>query len=210
MEKIMRSSVMLATILSLALLSAAGQDSGGASSPASKPTTAPPAGKIDLGITYTYKLAKVAGTTTHFGMQGASLDGAIPLPRLLKNLSVAFDISGEAENNIEPGVNIKQFSFVAGPRYSFRPFKFEGVNPVLYAEGLLGAVHASNSVFPAIPTTSSASSLAIQAGGGINLPVSQHLGLRVVAFDYIGTRLPNNTDTVQSDCRISSGFTFHF
>ena len=130
MKKIMRSSVMLATILTLALLSAAGQDSGAAGGPAPKPAPAPPAGKIDIGVTYTYKIAKIATTTTHFGLQGASLDGSIPLPRLMKNLSVAFDISGEAKNSIEPGVNLKQFSFVAGPRFTMRPFRFDGVTPV--------------------------------------------------------------------------------
>ncbi len=81
----------------------------------------------------------------------------------------------------------------------------------LYGDALFGFVHASDGVFPTSTTAEpSASSFAMQLGGGFNVPVDKRFGWRAVEVDYIGTKLPNNGDNYQGDVRVSSGLTLHF
>ena len=208
MRRIARSSVMLAAVLGLGLLPVAGQTSGAGSAPSQ-----PGADKFDLGLTFTYKIAKVSTTTTHFGLEGGSADGVFWLGGRVKNLGLAFDFNGEAASNIEPGVNLSQLTVVAGPRFRLWQgagnAKRPGAN--IYAEGLGGFVHAYDSVFPHSTTvTSSANSFSVQLGGGVNFPLTQRLGLRLIEGDYILTKLPNNNDDLQGDARLSAGVVFSF
>jgi hypothetical protein len=205
----MRFSVMLAAVLGFAMLPCAGQVA-----PAVSGAVAPQAGKFDLGITYTYKLAKLSSTTGwYFGIQGGSVDGVYWLGPKAYNLGVAFDFNGETASNIGPGVNLSQLSFVAGPRYTLwkvkAPGKLSGTN--IYGQALVGYVHAYNSIFPSgLTTTSSAGSFALQTGGGANLPLNKQWGLRLVEADYIYTQLPNSNGNYQGDVRFSGGVTYRF
>jgi len=205
----MRFSVMLAATLGLAILPCAGQ-----AATAVNNSTAAAAGTIDLGMTYTYKIAKL--TSTHgwyFGLQGGSVDGVYWLGPRAKNLGLAFDFSGETASNISQNVNLSQVSFVAGPRYTFwkykAPGKLSGTN--VYGQALMGYVHAFNSVFPSGATvTSSANSFALQTGGGANLPLNNNWGVRLFEADYIYTQLANSYGNYQGDVRLSGGVTYRF
>jgi hypothetical protein len=134
MKSIVRSSVMLAATLGLALLSGAGQSSGAGS------TVKPPeTDKFDLGITYTYKLAKISNISgSTFGIQGGSVDGVYWLGEKAPNLGLAFDFNGETASNIKPGVDLNQFTFVAGPRYTLWKDKSKSHGENLYGEVLGG------------------------------------------------------------------------
>jgi hypothetical protein len=198
---------MLAATLGLAILSGAGQSSG-AGSPA-KPLES---GKFDLGLTYTYKLAKITWTTgPFFGLQGGSVDGVYWMTGQRK-LGVAFDLSGEAASDIKPGVNLDQISIVAGPRYTLWRAKSSTHKADVYGQALVGYVHAFNSIFPvgASSISSTANGFALQAGGGVNLPLNRTVGLRLFEADYIYTRLTNGADNYQGDVRLSTGLTVHF
>jgi hypothetical protein len=150
--------------------------------------------KMDFGLTYTFKWAKASTTNgPEFLLQGGSLDAAYTPGGKFKGLGLAVDVNGESAQAIEPGVTRKR-GHVSG-----------------YAETLFGVVHAFDSVFPnASGPQSSATGFASQYGGGLNLQVLKHLGWRVAELDYIYTRLPNNTNTYQSDIRLSAGATYHF
>jgi hypothetical protein len=163
--------------------------------------------KMDFGLTYTFKWAKASTTNgPEFLLQGGSLDAAYTPGGKFKGLGLAVDVNGESAQAIEPGVNLSQITFVAGPRYTRKRGHVSG-----YAETLFGVVHAFDSVFPnASGPQSSATGFASQYGGGLNLQVLKHLGWRVAELDYIYTRLPNNTNTYQSDIRLSAGATYHF
>lgn len=169
-----------------------------------------PLDKMDFGLVYTYKFAKAATTTgPEFTIQGGAVDAAYTPGGKWKGFGLAVDVNGESAQAVKPGVNLSQISFVAGPRYTMRFSRGS-----LYAESLFGMVHAFNSVFPlsggAVGVQPTANGFASQYGGGINADLCSHMDWRIVSVDYIYTRLPNTTNTFQSDTRLSSGFTFHF
>ena len=205
MKNILRSSVMLAATLGLAFVSGAGQTSGAGT--AVKP---PESDKFDLGLTYTYKLAKISNLSgSTFGIQGGSVDGVYWLGEKLPNLGLAFDFNGETASDIKPGVDLNQFTFVAGPRYTIWKDKSKSHGANLYGEVLGGYVHAYDSVFPSRATVaSSANSFALQAGGGFNLPLKKSIDLRLIEADYILTKLPNASNGMQGDMRLSAGIVF--
>jgi hypothetical protein len=207
MKNTVRSIVTLAVSLGLAVLSSAGQ----------VPSTVKNAGsaraeRFNLGLTYTYKIAKISTTADRFQIQGGSVDGVFWLGGKVRNLGLAFDLDGETASNITPGVNLSQITFVAGPRYTLWRAQGSEHRPGfnIFGEGLGGVVHASNSVFPTSTFfTSSANSFSVQLGGGIDLPLSQRLGLRLIQADYILTKLPNANNDLQGDVRLSGGITFN-
>ena len=209
MTKLLRFSVMLVATFGFAMLPCAGQAAKAVSS-----DNAAAAGTFDLGLTYTYKLAKLSSTTGwYFGIQGGSVDGVYWLGPKAYNLGLAFDFNGETVSNIRPGVNLSQVSFVAGPRYTLwsykAPGRLSGIN--VYGQGLVGFVNAFNSVFPTgAAVTPSASSFALQTGGGVNLPICKKWGVRLFEADYVYTQLPNSSSNYQGDVRFSGGATYHF
>jgi hypothetical protein len=204
MKSILPVSATLAMILGAFSLSA------GAQAPAGD-APQPAADKFDLAVNFTYKVAKIASTTTNFVLPGASVDGAYNFGGKAGGLGLVGDANGEWKSNIEPGVNLTQFSVMGGLRYTFHlaPHRLHGID--LYGEGLGGEVFASNSIFPGpFGTTTRANSIAIQAGGGANLRLSHLIALRLVEADFITTQLPNATDQRQYDVRFSNGIVFRF
>jgi hypothetical protein len=71
-------------------------------------------------------------------------------------------------------------------------------------------MHGFNGLYPATSgATSSAKSLAMQAGGGLNLYFTRNFGLRLLEADYVRTVLPNGAANIQSDMRLSVGLAYH-
>ncbi|MGD0732426.1 MAG: hypothetical protein ABR956_14290 [Terracidiphilus sp.] len=204
MKSILPVSATLAIILGVFSLPAAGQASGGS---APQPT----ADQFDVAVNFTYKVAKIASTTTHFVLPGGSLDAAYNFGGKARGLGLVVDVNGESKSNIEPGVNLTQFSVMGGARYTFHIVAQSTHAVDLYGQFLGGEVFASNSVFPGPSSvSSSASSGAIQAGGGVNIRLKRCLALRLVEADFITTQLPNATDQRQYDVRFSNGIVFRF
>ena len=210
MKKTIRFSVMLAAVLGTAILPCLGQASA-------KEPVAAPGGNIDLGISYTAKMAKISQlSNSTFVLNGGALDGVYWLNNRqgrLGKLGLAFDLNGEVASNIEPGINLDQISAVFGPRYTVWRSKRAGLKPDFYVQGMFGFVNAMNSTFPVtspVGVSSHAASMAAQMGGGFNWPIKKNLSWRAVEADYILTHLPNNADTYQGDLRLSSGLVFHF
>jgi hypothetical protein len=204
MKNMLPVSATLAMILGALSLPAAGQTSpGGAPTPA--------AYKFDVAVNFTYKVAKIASTTTRFVLPGGSLDAAYNFGGKVKGLSLVVDVNGESKSNIEPGVNLTQFSVMGGARYTFHlaPKNHHAVD--LYGQFLGGGVFASNSLFPGLSgTTSSAHSGALQVGGGANIRLTRSIALRLLEADFVTTSLPNSTNNRQHDIRFSNGVVFRF
>jgi len=106
------------------------------------------------------------------------------------------------------------FTYMAGPRLSFR--KFNRITP--FAQVLFGGVHASQvtlsncagALCTPLPTENS---FALTAGGGIDLRVHRHIDLRLVQAEYLMTNFANLSTGVrgtQNDIRLSSGLVFGF
>jgi hypothetical protein len=204
MKSILPVCATLAIVLGTLSLSAAGQTSpGGAPSPA--------VNRFDVAINFTYKEAKIASTTTHFLLPGGSVDAAWNLSGRASGLSLVTDFNGESKSNIEPGVNLTQFSVMGGARYTFHLAKSNPHAFELYGQVLGGGDFASNSLFPGpASAASSANSGAFQAGGGVNIRLTHCIALRLLEADFITTHLPNSTNQRQYDVRFSNGIVFRF
>jgi hypothetical protein len=219
----LRASAMLVVTLALAMLSAAGQavPAAGHKAPSVGPS------EFEMGLTFTYKFAQVSAVSgSRYVMLGESLDGVYYPSGKMRNLGLAFDINQERKESVEPGwtspctsspcvispgVGLSQFSGVVGPRFRWGLGKGEKHPISAYAQGLFGAVYGYNSYFPHVgAATTTASSLAVQAGGGLNMRLTRNLGLRLVEADYVMSRLPNNANNYQGDLRMSNGITIRF
>jgi hypothetical protein len=166
----------------------------------------------DLGITYDAERGELApGDCGCFWLQGGGADVAVTF---WKGFGIAAGLTGQAaSNNIAPGVDLNKISFLAGPRYTYTAWGSPGEKPrfQIYGQGLFGEVHAFNGVFPASSgVVSSASSFAIQAGGGVNKFLTRRIGVRVVEASYVRNELPNNTSSTQSDLLLGAGLVYHF
>jgi hypothetical protein len=204
----MRNKLMLIALLGLAILPCAGQQSG-----AAKKTGHSVLDKLDFGLTYTDKYAKIVNTDgTYFNMPGGSVDIAYRFHKV-SNWAIAADIQGEtATKPVTLGYGLNQISYVFGPRYTVWKQKCEDCRKAnIYFEALGGGMHAWNSLFQTSTFAhTSANSFAFQGGGGVNVPIGKYWGLRVGEIDYIVTKLPNITDNFQADVRFSTGITFRF
>ena len=210
MKSILPVSATLVMILGAFSLSVAGQVSaGGQASAGDAPQ--PAVDKFDVALNFTYKVAKIASTTTNFVLPGGSLDAAYNFGGKAGGLGLVVDVNGESKSNIEPGVNLTQFSVMGGARYTFRIGAHRPHAVDLYGEGLGGEVFASNSLFPGPSgTATSANSVAIQAGGGADIRLARSIALRLFEVDFITTQLPNATNQRQYDVRFSNGIVFRF
>lgn len=160
-------------------------------------------------LSYTYSALRTnapVGGCGCFWNSGGSVELAVPLWR---HFSSVAEFSGEHAGSI-PGnsaTSLSLISALAGVRLS-RP-----VNKKLvpFAQGLIGVVHAFDSFFPASsgPTTS-ATSFALAAGGGIDVSVSPRWLVRPVQAEYQFMQLPNNAGNEQHDIRLSAGIVFRF
>ena len=106
------------------------------------------------------------------------------------------------------------FTFMAGPRLSWR--RYDRITP--FAQVLVGGIHASavtlsNCTGPLCTPLPSENSLALTAGGGVDLKISRHVALRVVQAEYLMTDfadLSTGERQTQNDIRLSSGLVFGF
>jgi outer membrane immunogenic protein len=76
---------------------------------------------------------------------------------------------------------------------------------------LAGEANGINSTFPAAPqATSSANSLAVQLGGGMNIALKRHIAVRAFEADWLRTQLPNATTTAQNTLKLGAGLVLRF
>jgi outer membrane immunogenic protein len=168
----------------------------------------------DIGVTYTLERSKIASVDCGcFWMHGGAVDAAVPL---FHGLGAAATFSGGHSSNIAPGVDLSELSFMGGPRYTLSTNRWteHWMTPrhetSLFGEALFGYVHGFDSVFPTSGGLQpSANALAMQIGGGLNIGVAKHFGVRALELYYLRTNLPNNTNDVQNDLRLGFGVSYH-
>ena len=98
-------------------------------------------------------------------------------------------------------------SYLFGPRVRlpgtshFKPF----------GQVLFGVAHATGSTGFAGAGTSNAFAMAV--GGGVDVPFTHHVGVRLLEVDYLPTwfrEIPGGNRLVQSNLRVSTGVRFRF
>ena len=167
-------------------------------------------GKIPLDLAVTYQAVRQSNATSgsSFFMQGGAIEfGA----RLRHGFGVVASVTGEHAGAGTTGASpIDIVVVAAGPRYTLAPTK----HTALFAEALVGGASAFHSVFPGNSgstqtpgngATSSANSLALLVGGGIDLKINSRFSIRAIQADWQRTQLPNSRDNIQNGLRIGAG-----
>jgi hypothetical protein len=193
------SSVLLAGAMMIA--------SGVLAQSAAAQTTAAPSerGRLEVSATYDTLLSN-AITSDRFWMQGGSAEVE---GQFYHGLGAVADIGGTHTGNIESArVGLDLVTATFGLRYTWAPMKkrYE-----FFGQGLLGEANGFHGLFPT-PTgaAESSNSMAVEAGGGMNVALSPHVAFRAFEISWLRTQLPNSDTNVQNNVRFGAGVVFRF
>ena len=158
---------------------------------------------LSVAITYRETMANAVGGYG-FWMQGGS---AQLVDRPWRRLEIVADFAGQhAGATHDPNLGLDLVTMTFGPRYTWSPV---GTRVSIFGESLVGEALGLHSLFPSATGASPSShSLALQLGGGINLPVSRRLSIRAFEADWLRTQLPNATTGVQNSLRLGAGIAY--
>jgi hypothetical protein len=164
----------------------------------------PPArNPLEVAVTYNPMLTNTVGGYG-FSMQGGSVQVH---GQFFRGWGVVADVSGLHANMLPhstDGLDLVTADF--GPRYTWSPVHHR---LALFGQFLVGEAFGMNSIFPSTGGVSSrANGLALQVGGGINVPLSTHVGVRAFEADWLRTALPNSTTNIQNNLRLGVGIFF--
>ncbi len=167
----------------------------------------------DFAVTYAPEHARIVQKSCDcFWLQGVSGDVSLSF---YHGLGLAVSLAEGTSSHIQPGVNLSKFTVAAGPRYTkvidhWSRNEWAQHPAHVFVQGLFGEVHGYNSVFPAAGgATSTANSSSMQLGGGVDLFLTRHIGVRLFEMDWIRTALPNGASNTQNDLRVAAGLTYH-
>ena len=165
-------------------------------------TTAPEPHELDLAFTYSPQFSNLVNGS-NFWLQGGALDLSA---EFYHGLSIVANIATEHASNISSSsVNLTTVTTTFGPRYTWTPKNKLAV----FGHGLIGEAFGLDSVFPSLRSAETDfNTLALQVGGGIDLRLSKHFGLRAVQADWVRTQFPNSTTNVQNNLRLGAGIVF--
>ncbi len=165
------------------------------------PTPYVPRYTVALGYQYIRANAPPASCNC-FSTNGGFIEGAYAFRYWLR---AAAEVSGSTATNIGPlGQNLNLMTYTAGPQVALHIGRIEP-----YGQALFGAAHGSNSYFPSSTSYStSATSFAYQAGGGIDFTLTRHIGIKVIEAQYLHTSFPNGTDNSQNHLMLGAGIMF--
>jgi hypothetical protein len=164
---------------------------------------------IDLAIAYDADRTNLT-TGNSFWMQGGSADVVGVFPH---GLGVVAELTGLHAGSISSTqLPLSLLAITLGPRYTWRaPWHPGKRNLSFFGQALLGEAHGFDSLFPSSSgVNNSATSLALQAGGGVNLGLSHRVSLQLLKVDWLHTQLPNSSTGVQNHLIISTGVICHF
>lgn len=196
----MRNRILLLTVL-VASATLLAQEQANQSAP--MPSGAHP---LELAMDYgTVHTNGPPGNCSCFWMQGGAADLSVGL---FSNVSAVGEFSSYyAGNANSTGQSLGLASYLFGFRYSVRTKS----QLVPFGQALFGGVHGFDGIFPnSNGTLGSPNTFAMAVGGGMNVNLSRHFGLRVFQADYYLTQLPNDVNSRQNNLRISAGVVFRF
>lgn len=136
-----------------------------------------------------------------FWMQG----GGLQIVRSFwPNVSVVVDVYyGEngAINNTDEQISI--FNYVGGPRYNYRT----STRYTPYGQVLAGASHVSSNYYA---YKSGDTSLAVQAGLGVEMNLKRHISIVPIEADWVYSRALNGVNSHQNNLRAGFGVIYRF
>jgi outer membrane protein OmpA-like peptidoglycan-associated protein len=160
---------------------------------------------VDLSVGYNYIGANSPpGGKQYFGLQGGYVSGGIGFRDWL---SIEGEFTGERASKISTlGQDLTLMTFTAGPQISF-----PGHRLVPFGKAFFGGAHASDSFFPTgTSSTTSATSWAVTAGGGLDYNLNSRFAIRAMDVEYLRTAFPNGSTNDQNQLMIGAGLVIRF
>ena len=165
-------------------------------------------GPVTLAFNYSYMRANAGpGNCGCFHLSGGSAEAAF---HAWRSFSVVAQVSGEhAANTNVQGQPLSLALVTAGPRFTY-PLHHSRLAP--FVQGLAGAVHGFDAPFPTSAGSEAfaATAVAVLLGGGIDISLRRHVGIRAFEADYGLTHLPNAVNDRQNLLRLSAGVVFRW
>lgn len=162
---------------------------------------------IQLAITFEASGSNLdyAASATSF-LYGGGVDVGVDL---FRGFGAAASFTGLHTQNSGQGVPINLVSFTFGPSYTYRTSSLRH-NVSLFGHALVGEMNGFDGLYPSPggPITS-ANSLALQFGGGVDIGISRHLSVRALNADLLRSTLPDGTTNVQNNLRLGAGIVLH-
>jgi outer membrane protein OmpA-like peptidoglycan-associated protein len=167
------------------------------------PTNAIPKYDIAVGYNYIRANAPPAGCDC-FGMNGGFLSAGF---RVNDWLGFAADATGGHSDNIGSlGQNLNLFTLTTGPRISYHYRRL-----VPYGQAMLGLAHGSDSYFPtATSYSTSASTYAFSAGGGLDYNLTHRYAIRAINAEFLKTGFQNGSTNTQNHIMLGAGIVIKF
>jgi len=167
------------------------------------------ADRRQIGLSLTYEDAGANLTYANpisFQSQGGGVELSF---QFRKGFAAVASINGFHTNQSGYSVPVNVIVEAFGPRYTFHPIGQK--HPInIFIQGLAGEANGFKGLYPS-PTgpSTSANSLAYEAGGGMDISFTSHLSIRVLQADWERTGLPNATNNVQNTLRVGAGVVIH-
>jgi hypothetical protein len=157
---------------------------------------------IDIAVTSQSIRATDASTGSERWLKGGAIEFHA---RMVHGLGVVASVTG-GHCDVD-GDNFNLVTTVFGPRYTF---DLAHNRIQIFGQALAGMANQfANTAIP-FSTHTGSNSLAVQAGGGLDINFSQHFAVRAVQVDYVRTQLPDGHSNVQNMPRIGGGIVFRF
>lgn len=147
-------------------------------------------------------------------MQGGAVELQAPF---YHGLGVVARVEGQHTGPSSPGnVPLSLVTILFGPRYTIAS---HNDHYRVFGEALAGESNAFNSQFSLgsgpvgsvnTGTTPSASTLAVEAGGGLDVRLTQRLAVRAIQVNYLYSQFPNASANVQNNFSLGAGIVLRF
>lgn len=159
----------------------------------------------DAALTYQWIHSNTQpGQCGCFSITGAEFSMSRPV--LTDHTAAVLDLSAAtAKNGPGTGNSLTLVSYLAGGRYYISQPWFPRAQP--FGQALVGMAHAGGGIAGAGDGTYA---LAARLGGGIDVPVSSKLSIRLLQVDYYLTDFANASNQHQNNYMIGAGAVLRF
>ncbi len=157
---------------------------------------------LDLSGDYSFVRTNITGPGGQFNTNGGS--GSLSY-YINPRFTVVGDFGAYRFGGLPSGLTSTMYTYAFGPRYTFRHFSFG--TPFVHALIGGGRYNASSGSIQA-----GENGLVAAFGGGLDVPLTHHLDIRVIQGEYLFTRFPHAdlSSGTQNNIRLSAGIVFRF
>src|SRR6476660_4427120 len=125
--------------------------------------------------------------------------------------SVVGDFGVYRINDLPPNVSGSAYTFLFGPQFSKRTEAWTAFVHTLFGAARLADISVSGTPTSAFFNRSfSQNAFATALGGGLDLNINKHVGVRILQLEYLLTKFTDNNNDRQNNIRASGGLVLHF